>query len=241
MRLSQQMYMKIKNDNLIDFHNCTYSSKVQNQIKKYLLEQRLKHNNGLKNRMSPFVSVISWDKNFKDKVIKAIGANHPLDLINDNFGYLLAGIHHAPASATLTTVFVDDGGTNRNVNVEDTYMGGTGLFNQGGNIGTQIRLGSGVAAAAGSDYEIQTPLLTAPENTYIDSGSGSYVVSSSTVKVNTSFIAGANETIKETGLFGAWKDNGGTLRKFMLTHENISPTVSIFTGNSETVQYQWLI
>jgi len=212
----------------------TAKESVLLSIQKALVQERSKAI-GYENKMLPIASVRVED--LKSKEILGLGASVPGDLINNNFGELFAAIH-----GPLTT--------------DRTFVGmkqtsGAGPFTMrvwrpvSGTVwdnGEQsfVQVGSGTTAATRSDFNIETPFGSAPENTPVLTGNGGYNSSLGTVSITTNISpTGGSGTINETTMLWTLRDNAGTVRTFMMSRDNISPGVSFVGGQAIVPVYTW--
>jgi len=161
--------------------------------------------------------------------IKGIGFNEPFDLMLNNFGLWFAMLVSTPG-ATPTCTVTDTGNNARTL---QAYGGN--VFDNVNSMGTRLQLGSSSTTPARTDIAIGTALPTAPESGVFGSGAGSYA--SGVVSWSASVTAGGAGTVRESGFFGYFGDNVGTLRTIMLFHDLISPVVPYVAGNVLTCSY----
>ena len=165
--------------------------------------------------------------------IRGLGLNEPKDLILDNFGAWLAGLIRAPvATAWKSCSMVDNGGIARTVYLY--YFLGVFNAHETRSLGTNIRVGSGATPPARSDYAIETPFETPPENAVFPTGDGSYAAGA--ISFSGSITAGGSGTIREVGFYGHWIDVDQITRDFMLFHDLVS-AVGFTAGQAITVAY----
>jgi len=168
-------------------------------------------------------------------IIKGIDQSKPNNLILNNFGVWLAGFIRQPTIAQTDVNLQDITDTTRNLIL---YLNAPSesMFNVDSNedLGTKMRVGSGVTPAARDDYDIETALGTAPEDDVFDSGVGSYAVG--TISVAGAITAGGAGTINETGFYGAF-GYGTTVTDFMLFHDILVAGEAFVLGNTITVAY----
>ena len=171
-------------------------------------------------------SCVTVLKDMESLKINEIGFNRPDDLFTNNWGVWLSSLIQTPSSATLGYTMYDTGNTSRSSNALQYQSSASTTFNQSVE-GTQIQFGSGVTAAAKTNYAIQTALGTAPESGRFGSGNASYA--NGTISFGNVITAGGSGTINEIGLFGYWY--WAAAYTFMLTHDILGAGVAYVAGN----------
>lgn len=167
--------------------------------------------------------------------IQDISLNEPNDIILDNFGYVVAGLIRQPTSTVNTVPLTDTGGNARTPNLYITSAAGSVTNCNSALAGTRMQLGSGTSTPARTDYAIQTPLATAPENTFFNTGAGSYAAG--VVSFSGSVTAGGSGTVNEAIFTGRWTYTGTTLADFALFHDKLAAGVSFTAGKTLTASY----
>lgn len=195
------------------------------------LDQIIKESIKMDAPFQHFSTVIISDK---DKIIKGIGQSRRNNLILDNFGEGLSGIFRTPVALLGPIhVLVDDGGVNRNV----YFMAvSASTFNAmaAQALGSNIKVGSGISAAARNDYDIETAFIVGPEDTEFDTGPGSYAAGA--ISIAGAITAGGAGTINEVGLFGVWSYTAAA-GLFMLFHDILAAGEAFVLGETITVTY----
>jgi len=158
------------------------------------------------------------------------------NLILDQFGIWLSVMFKAFPSAGLNLIIKDNGGTPR------TFGGyqASNVFNASGgaNFGLKYQVGSGSTVPVRTDFVLETPFGTAPENG--DFGASTDPVWNSGLgqfKTIASITAGGAGTINETTAQATWKDTSLTLRLVVLFRDIVSPAVPFIASQSIAVEY----
>jgi len=228
----------IKNQYLLDFIGKTKTEKLVNDFHKYLLEEKIK-TLGFNPRISESCLIIVSE----NKEIKSLGGSKPSDLLVNNFGNWLAGMHRARGGGTSTFTIKDTGSVDRILNF---YEPTDQQFTAGGNsnvvsVGNEIQVGQGTTTPLRADIDIETAFSNGgAEDSPVNTGIGSYVPSSTQVRVPTTIAptAGAG-SISETVLIAKWYQTTNIQRKLILAHDAISPTVSFISAQSIFVEYRF--
>jgi len=171
-------------------------------------------------------------------IIKGISQSKPNNLILDNFGTWLAGFFRAPVQgATFSVSLKGDDGAANDVFIFGSSSAGALLFNYYTKIpGSTLKVGSGSTPAARGDYDIETALATSPEDTFFDSGTGSYAAGS--ISVGGAITSGGSGTINEVGIYGHWWEETGDVEDdHMLFHDILVSGEAFTPGQTITVAY----
>ena len=170
-------------------------------------------------------------------IIQGITQSKPNNLILDNFGTVLAGLMRAPVAAVTNVSIPDITNTARTLPIYTINSDTKGwcTYAVGKEIGTQLKVGAGVTAAARADYQIETDFGTAPESGHFDSGSGSYAGGS--IAVAGAIVAGGAGTINEVGFFGHWSYGAAVRALFMLFHDILVSGEAFVLGQTITAAY----
>ena len=146
--------------------------------------------------------VVAVLKSRTDPEIVGLGKNYASDLFTDNWGQFLASFIQGPTVGTVGYPIKLTSGslylTEVNYGSYNSQYGGWWNESNGsssGISGLQFQFGSGSTAPARSDYVIQTPFVTAPENAPFDCGIANYA--NGYVTVANSIAAGGSGTINE--------------------------------------------
>jgi len=203
----------------------------------------------------PRPGVIGMVHILEDGMVKKVGGSDPFDIINDNWGKMLASQFCVP-----TNVFNDSrcwigqgtglrGTTGTYVGTvagHSAYYGSNqsdSAFNQDDGGSSYFQIGSGLTAPTETDYEVETPFVSAPEaNKTLQVGVGGYSPSIGRVSQGTNIgptLGGG--TINELCLFSLWNNSQGTAGFFMTSRDAISPGVDFVTGETIFAQYFWQI
>ena len=183
-------------------------------------------------------AVIAVLKSTSDPKILDVGFSVPEDMFMNNFGLWFATILQ-PGNLSYATYpiqgysMTDITNTARAI-TSQYYQGGspTQCYNNSNTgAGTQFQVGSSTAAAARTQYQIQTPFGTAPESGRFSSGAGSYAAGSGVVSCAGAIAAGGSGTINEVALFGLWGIIANNWYTFMLTREVLGAGVAFVAGN----------
>ena len=161
------------------------------------------------------------------------------NLILDQFGEFLAGVFKLDDQLDQSPTLKDVGGTNRVVHVYAGVL--TRLYNEQvlSNKGILVRVGSGNATPARSDFSIQTPFATAPESAaFLATSDPVYNSGLGNFKYIASISAGGSGTVNETVLTADWRsDTSGGDFQFALFRDIVSPAFPFTAGQSIPVEY----
>jgi hypothetical protein len=224
--------MEIENEYLKSLIGKSYNAKSSHEMQNFMKEQQSIFYGGVNKipvKETAFVYVTSLDK---IPEIKSIGASCVNDLYTDNYGKLMASFIRSPSSAQLEIVLTDSAGVNRNVRA---YSNSNTYNDTNSSVGSQFKLGSGTTTPARSDFDVETDLLGAPENAFLNTvdgvaGDGRTVTARTIVSENT-------ETINEVGYYHKIRDNTGTQRTVMFAHDAVSPAVAYTPAQAITIEY----
>jgi len=220
----------IQNELLLEYKGETFNNKIKLDIEKCLFEARLKELK-YENKFLPMALVCVQEK----KEIKSLGASIPNDLIMDNFGNLLAGIHR-PVLVGAKSFTIQDLG-----NVLRTMRAFTSNPNSHNNAGQRrIQIGKGTTAPTRQDFNIESPFTNggAEDLSQIYSNGG---LNSALGQVKFSIVlttTGAG-VISETINTYNGRDTAGGGRTWIWTRDLISPTSSFIGGQQVFVEYTW--
>jgi len=179
---------------------------------------------------SKSLSIVTTTENFE---IKSIGMSCLNDLLLDNWGNFLNGFMGGNSSAQSLKITT---GQTRAVG-----MWGTGQSNWNsvsvGSTGSSISVGSGTTPAVRSDIVLETSVLG------LSMGNGGWNSGLAKIDIPASNNSVSSFTLSETGLFGVWAHSTppASVGSFMLSHDNISPVVSVIVGQNVNVDYQLLL
>ena len=175
-------------------------------------------------------SCVTVLKDLESKKIKEIGFNRPDDLFTNNWATWLSSLIQNPSGSIFGYTMYDTSNIARTTIIGGQYSATVSvLFNGIAAGGTQIQFGSGVTAAARTNFAIQTPLVTAPESGKFGSGNAAGI--NGTISFGNTISAGGSGTINEIGLFGYFNWNSGSNYTFMLTHDILGAGVAFVAGN----------
>ncbi len=182
-------------------------------------------------------SLVTVTENFE---IKSIGISCMNDLLLDNFGKWL-GLLIAGNPESITLKQTADVGFNVGV-FKDTFP-----FNSTDGavaVGTQIGIGKGVTGATRTDFNIESRFASSPESSDKNTGNGGW--NSGLGKVDIPMLpfgAGGAGAISETGYFAIWHLTSGqfNVSTFMLSRDNIFPTVNFLPAQTINVDYSLLL
>jgi hypothetical protein len=163
--------------------------------------------------------------------IEDIGFSIPEDMFTNNFGLWLAGFFQGanqlkPSGGQFTGINEANGGLSGLI-YATYYSSYQYPFNNTTGMGTQFKIGSSNAAAARTQYAIQTAFGTAPESTRFPTGPGCYAVAGGVISFCGAITAGGSGTVNEVALFGNWY-NGVE----MLARDVLGGGVAFVAGNS---------
>jgi hypothetical protein len=161
------------------------------------------------------------------------------NIISDNFGEWLSAMFYAFTTTSQgITLTADDGNTDTGYVASSSPDAPHNVFNyMGSNLGTRFQLGSGTTAPTRADYAIETAFGTAPENTYFNTGSGSYA--GGVITVSGSVTAGGSGTVNEALLAARWYMDGiPGVDDYLLFRDAISPGVEFVAEDPLVVTLQ---
>jgi len=164
----------------------------------------------------------------KDKKTGEIKSN----LILNNFGIFLAGLFKGDNLAKSVTL-QDQSNVARIINI---YAGGN-FFNAILVGGMDLRIGSGSTPPAGTNFNVETPFGTAPENINFASSNPVFNLGLRNFKYAGAITAGGSGTINESVTRAVWDDNGNVSRGWTLFRDIISPSVSFIIGQTIALEY----
>ena len=160
--------------------------------------------------------------------IRDIGFSPAGDLILDNFGQFLSGWFGYPGAYTSNIVvrtLYDTTNAARSVYVKGCASSSSTNWSYcSSSAGILFQMGSGSTAPARSDYNIQTNLGNAPENTTFLPADSSYA--SGLITEAGVVVAGGSGTVREAGVFMRVKAPS-TLYNFMLFHDQVTPVTYV--------------
>jgi len=229
---------------LKEFRGKTATKNILNDATKIILENKISEL-----RTNPRPNCISrvHTESIEHEIIH-LGGSTPPDLLNDNFLNLLAGISHGRQGVFEFSipVMVNTGGSNitdlrafdrwnigntppTDDNIMWSTFGGAGVCS--------IQLGSGLATAQRSDFNIQTAFGNSPESNRITIGVPAYDTLLNELPLGIGFSAGGAGVISESGLFENYMRIGRTGSQHMIAHDNINPVVPFTLGQAIFAQY----
>jgi hypothetical protein len=190
--------------------------------------------------LKPMALITVTDPN--SPILKGIGFSKPNDLLLDNFGVMLSSC-------------INTGGDVRRNVVDETGVVRTVHFQENGNIrmcfatetspvalslGGFFKVGQGTTAPARSDFDIETPFVTAPlsgdigviQPVWISNDQEAIVTA-----IISNIILGG--TIEECGMFCRWRIGfGTTAADFMVSHD-LTGSVNFSSGDHIQMTYTW--
>lgn len=226
-QLRRELKLKLANQYLLEYRGETFSDKLKHKIEKHILEQRMNKINSL----IPMSLVCVSDK----KEIKSLGASIPNDLINDNFGRMLASMFRPEALGNAHLWTADDLG-----NVARSMRHGTNSNNGFNNSGQQFtQIGQSGTAPTRQDFNIGSPFTNLPESGLNAHSNGGWNSGLGQVKHSITINAGGAGTIAESVVIQAGEDGAGANRTWIWNRDLISPTASFLIGQQIFVEYTW--
>ncbi len=226
----------------------TFTEKLNEDIGKYFIERKFS-----KLGFLPRPGVIGvcnvLDEN-KEEIL-ALGGSEPFDQINDNFGKWMTAIC-CPINNTDNSPSHEIGtSTDPPVPISGVVNGQVFWYNKqqshysasGGGI-SQIQLGQGTTTPLITDFNIETPLGSAPENLISTiNGTGIYTGTGQVNFVRLFGPTGGTGTITEMGWFMRMRYGAGgggpnpNPSTFMFSHDLINPTVPYSVGQFIMAEY----
>ena len=165
--------------------------------------------------------------------IKSIGMSCMNDLLLDNWGNFLNGFMGGSGSAQQLR---QTSGTFRTVGM---WGGAQSLWNSTsvGGTGTSISVGDGITPATRQDFVLTSSRLG------LGMGNGGYNSGLGKIDIPAQNISTISFSLSETGLFGVWAHSTppASVGSFMLSHDNISPVVSVIIGQTVSVDYSLIL
>ncbi len=229
--------MKIENEEILQHIGKTKTQKLQDEITKEYFE-RYDKKFPLINEVDIFhksLALITITKP-NETEIKNIGMSCLNDLLLDNWGNCLNSLLSG-ASANLTNI--------SGVANSGTFWGGSNFFTQAltsaptSPVGTECKVGAGLSTPQRTDFNIETPFGSSPENSFRNTGNGGWNSGLGQVTISTLISpTGGSGSIGEAGLFAEWYIKPAfDDETIMLSHDKISPTVSFIIGEAINVEY----
>lgn len=217
----------IENSQLVEHIGKTSTQKLKDEIQSEFYENfRKRFPNYFNSNYSKMCSLVTVTK---QNEIKKIGISCLDDLLSNNWGKFFGALISGTTQAT---------GMINSLNVSrilQIYGNQSTNFNRNniGPVGSRIKVGTGNTPAARSDFNIETALQT------LISLNGGWSTILGKVSIPGNVVSSGNNTISETALFGVWNNTGNSLpiEEFLLSHDNISPGVSVLNGQTINVDY----
>lgn len=175
-----------------------------------------------KNTLKSF-SIVSVTK---EKEVLALGMSCIDDLLTDNFGEWFGAF----VFPTTPINMVDTGGVTVVVNM---WSSGS-TWNTIGTVGTKIDVGKGTTPATRQDFDIENFLQT------LNSSNGGFNSPAGQVDIPATIPSNFSDLISETALYGVWNSTTG-VKDLLISHDNISPSVSVLLGQTVNVDYKLLL
>jgi len=223
---------------LHDYRGRTFKPRIADDAARYLYEQKLGYASRNRTKFSPEVIGIYVTEPSTSELLE-IGGSLPSDLFLNNFGTWFAALMQQPVTGIdVVTLTNTAAGSDTNVGIYNA-TGGRQTFGSatsgGGNMGSQIQLGSSSTAPTRADHVVNTPLATAPENALFGTGPGSY--GAGTITCSGSVTSGGTGTINEAGFHFSWW-NSTTIVSYMVCHD-LTTSTPFVASKSITCQYSF--
>lgn len=210
----------------------TYSNKLISQCQKIYLESFTKkfpdYFEKNHSKMSSLVTVTNPDS----KEITGIGMSCIDDLLLNNWGLIFGAILSGQGGFFSMQ---NELGLSRNITVWGLAGAGSFAKTNFGAVGSRISVGTGVTPASRSNFKMETIIQN------LNSGNGGWISGLGKVTIPAQVSAVSSFSISETGLFGVWADGNGQISTVMISHDNISPVVSVIIAQTINVDYQLLL
>lgn len=231
----------MQNPSFDDFKGMTYKPRVIHEIYDYVQEDRVKQR-GYKDVYLPLSIAAVFDPSTEE--ITDVGCSIPNDIVNDNFGTLLAKCFRNLDAVRETATLLDITNTSRTVytygNHQNTnFIPFNGSFSTA--VDNMIQVGSGTTPPTRSDYNVETAFANSgPEDSKQSANDGSYIVNANMIQI--AGIIGPTTgggTVNEICLYGGYPVPPATVteRFFLLSRDAV--TITFSAGNSIGVSYIW--
>jgi len=220
------------NPDFTQYKGYTFKEKLVNEIYAYIKEDRIKNN-----KTHPNYLPASLVTSLKDGEIKDMGCSIPNDIINDNFGLLMAGMFRGIVTATKdVTTFKDTGSVTRSLRIYGPTD--NDLYNDSAS--AEVQIGEGTTGPTRTDVDVETAFTNGGiEDGPVETDEGTHIIGTSQVQVG-KFIGATTGggTVKETCLFGNYRVIGVGVKKFLLSRDLIG-SVAFVAGENVSVRYFW--
>jgi hypothetical protein len=224
---------------LEDYKGKTLNNRIQNELDKYALEQRLKANNN--NSMFGVQSMVIIGAKKHGDMIKSVGVSKPNDLILNNFGNFWAALFTALNNSAIPFTMRDITDSEFTYRTYRETSTNPRTYNEGGaNLGSQIGIGSGTTEPVRSNTDIETYFGSSPESTRQNTSTGGWNTDNGHVTYVYAITAGGSGTIRETATFGVWKEINGNVKTNMLTREVLDTFQDFSATDPISVKYTWI-
>jgi len=229
------------NDYLLDFIGKTGTEKNILEAKSYLIENRIKELN-----FKPRPNCFSLVRVEVDGEIKSIGGSEPLDLLNDNFGKILAQMFRNVSTTGQELISLKSiGGVNSNFSPywfadvgfgKDDWRGM--LVQAHGSISPAIQIGKGSSPATRQDVDIENPFTNGgAEDSQFGIQVPIYDVINFRCNFANSIISGGSGSITESVYKNSYTDRNKARPRVLIARDNISPAVGFLASQSIFVDY----
>jgi len=219
-----------------DYRGYSYNQKIIDDCHKIVLESK-KHLDPIALAECCLISVLDKGE------IKSLGSSIPSDLINNNFGLAYRGLFlQVVAAANVSEVLKDIANVSETIFLNDMQANnGHEAFTWGTaglNIGFRIQVGQGSSAPARSDFNIETPFGTSPEDTDFNINPSAYNITNGKITFGNSIVAGAAGTVSEAIYKAFFNNSVNAQKEFLMFRDLVSPGVVFILGN--TIAVDWV-
>lgn len=235
---------------LQDYKGKTLTERLKEQMTKHMLESKYKIFGFTPRFMeSVLITIATTEKSPELKGVSTspliIGKNGKptADLLLDNFGQMLAGIHASKSTFQFKdTIIVDEGSLTK---VTRTVGGGTsGHWNDTANgaSGMRVQIGADPTPVTRGDVKIGVPFSVGPQaGKIVPVGPGGWNSALGIIQQSSSIVTSTlGGQIEECGLFGAF-NNTTAATTFMIAHDNVSPALIFIAGETVNIDYTFTL
>lgn len=154
-------------------------------------------------------------------------------VFTSGFGLVFAGIMNGH---TTQAGIVDTSGMARTVIIYNTDAENSKNFMTAPT--KQWQIGKGITPPTPLDFNIETPMGSAPESGIQTLAVANYIIDSGTI-TQTGFISnlGSSDSFTEICFYTSLKDSGGTQRTIMISRVLVSPPQAFLAGNRLDIEH----
>ena len=241
------------NEYLLDYIGKSNTPNLMKDVNNFLAEQKAKlmrdsyekYGSVQKEYVSENAVVCVMPKESKE--ILSLGGSIPRDLVLTNLGELWAGIESFTQFSSERNLTSFDGVT-RLMRMNDNRRNRAGalLVPEGGGfnrVNAKIKIGKGSGAVDRSNFKIDTPFTTSPEDDFIFPSEGGWDSINGLAVNQGAIVAGGSGVIFECSLVMSLFQATVNFASFdfLMTRDLVSPGATFGLGQSILVTYTWTL